>query len=115
MAFTRAAKRPLGMLIYASTKLSRSGRGYSTFASKGTVISQSTGISNASFLSKYSESFGICSRRFTAEAPPGAQQMNLIKQLRERTSAPIKDVKAALVECNWDIGISIKNHLSFLF
>jgi translation elongation factor EF-Ts len=30
--------------------------------------------------------------------------MSLIKQLRERTSAPIKDVKASLVTCNWDIG-----------
>ncbi|KAE8735501.1 Elongation factor Ts [Hibiscus syriacus] len=29
--------------------------------------------------------------------------MSLIKQLRERTSAPIKDVKASLVDCNWDI------------
>lgn len=29
--------------------------------------------------------------------------MNLVKQLRERTSAPIKDVKAALVDSNWDI------------
>ena len=29
--------------------------------------------------------------------------MNLIKQLRERTSAPIKDVKAALMDSNWDI------------
>jgi translation elongation factor EF-Ts len=30
--------------------------------------------------------------------------MSLIRQLRERTSAPIKDVKASLVTCNWDIG-----------
>ncbi|KAE8705685.1 Elongation factor Ts [Hibiscus syriacus] len=29
--------------------------------------------------------------------------MSLIKQLRERTSAPIKDVKFSLVDCNWDI------------
>lgn len=32
-----------------------------------------------------------------------AEQMNLIKQLRERTSAPIKEVKAALVDCQWKI------------
>ncbi|GAU14375.1 hypothetical protein TSUD_249130 [Trifolium subterraneum] len=32
-----------------------------------------------------------------------SNEMNLIKQLRERTSAPIKDVKAALVDSNWDI------------
>ncbi|XP_014503266.1 elongation factor Ts, mitochondrial [Vigna radiata var. radiata] len=32
-----------------------------------------------------------------------SENVNLIKQLRERTSAPIKDVKAALVDSNWDI------------
>ena len=36
-----------------------------------------------------------------------SDQMNLIKQLRERTSAPIKDVKAALVDSNWNIGTHI--------
>ncbi|CAO2187838.1 unnamed protein product [Urochloa humidicola] len=35
--------------------------------------------------------------------------MNLIKQLRERTSAPIKDVKASLVSCNWDIDAAQKD------
>lgn len=34
--------------------------------------------------------------------------MNLIKQLRERTSAPIKDVKAALVDSNWDMDAAQK-------
>lgn len=46
--------------------------------------------------------FGIFPRRFSAEAP-ASEHMNLIKQLRERTSSPIKDVKAALIDCNWDI------------
>lgn len=50
-------------------------------------------------------------RRFSAEVS-GSEQMNLIRQLRERTSAPIKDVKSALVGCNWDIGTNI--FLSFL-
>jgi len=35
--------------------------------------------------------------------------MNLIKQLRQRTSAPIKDVKASLVACNWDIDAAQKD------
>ncbi|OMO78824.1 Translation elongation factor EFTs/EF1B [Corchorus olitorius] len=35
--------------------------------------------------------------------------MSLIKQLRERTCAPIKDVKASLVECNWDIEAAQKD------
>lgn len=48
------------------------------------------------------------SRRFTTEtssssSSSASNQTNLIKQLRERTSAPIKDVKAALMESNWDI------------
>jgi translation elongation factor EF-Ts len=32
-----------------------------------------------------------------------SKEMNLIKQLRERTSAPIKEGKTALVDSNWDI------------
>ncbi|KAG6606990.1 Elongation factor Ts, mitochondrial, partial [Cucurbita argyrosperma subsp. sororia] len=42
-------------------------------------------------------------RRFSVETPAVSDQMSLIKQLRERTSAPIKDVKAALIDCNWNI------------
>lgn len=37
-----------------------------------------------------------------------SNEMSLIKQLRERTSAPIKDVKAALVDSNWDIDAAQK-------
>jgi translation elongation factor Ts len=37
-----------------------------------------------------------------------SKEMNLIKQLRERTSAPIKEVKAALVDSNWDIEVAQK-------
>lgn len=42
-------------------------------------------------------------RKFSVEVP-ASEQMSLIKQLRERTSAPIKDVKSSLIHCNWDIG-----------
>lgn len=42
-------------------------------------------------------------RKFGTEVS-ASEQMNLIRQLRERTSAPIKDVKGALLSCNWDIG-----------
>jgi hypothetical protein len=42
-------------------------------------------------------------RRFRSQVS-SSEQMSLIKQLRERTSAPIKDVKASLVSCDWDIG-----------
>ncbi|KAK9121093.1 hypothetical protein Syun_018710 [Stephania yunnanensis] len=34
----------------------------------------------------------------------GLDKTSIIKHLRERTSAPIKEVKSALVNCNWDIG-----------
>lgn len=44
----------------------------------------------------------IFTRSFAAEVS-ASEQMNLIKLLRERTSAPIKDVKVSLVKCNWDI------------
>ncbi|XP_031491259.1 elongation factor Ts, mitochondrial [Nymphaea colorata] len=46
-------------------------------------------------------------RTFSVETSP-SEQMNLIKQLRESTSAPIKDVKAALVDCSWDIDAAQK-------
>ncbi|GLJ07808.1 hypothetical protein SUGI_0074470 [Cryptomeria japonica] len=41
-------------------------------------------------------------RRYSVEAGV-SEQANLIKQLRERTSAPMKDVKAALVTSNWNL------------
>ncbi|KAK7301742.1 hypothetical protein RJT34_12614 [Clitoria ternatea] len=48
-----------------------------------------------------------CSRHYSSSATDPAN-LNLIKQLRERTSAPIKDVKAALVDSNWDIDAAQK-------
>ncbi|KAJ7516680.1 hypothetical protein O6H91_22G067000 [Diphasiastrum complanatum] len=40
-------------------------------------------------------------RSFSSDAS-GSVQTALIKQLRERTGAPIKDVKALLMQCGWD-------------
>ncbi|CAD6238179.1 unnamed protein product [Miscanthus lutarioriparius] len=51
---------------------------------------------------------GVFFRRFSSEVS-SSEQMNLIKQLRQRTSAPIKDVKASLVACNWDIEAAQKD------
>ncbi|RXH93268.1 hypothetical protein DVH24_013844 [Malus domestica] len=45
---------------------------------------------------------GFFLRGFNMEAS-STDQMSLIKQLRERTNAPIKDVKATLIDSNWDI------------
>ncbi|XP_078434319.1 translation elongation factor Ts (EF-Ts) [Wolffia australiana] len=47
-------------------------------------------------------------RRFSSEVS-ASEQMNLIKLLRERTSAPIKAVKSALVDCNWDLDAAQKD------
>ncbi|KAH7660295.1 Translation elongation factor EFTs/EF1B protein [Dioscorea alata] len=47
-------------------------------------------------------------RMFSSEVSV-SEQMNLIKQLRERTSAPIKDVKSSLVACKWDIEAAQKD------
>jgi hypothetical protein len=41
-----------------------------------------------------------CARAFSSDS---AVQ---IKALRERTGAPIRDVKAALLQCGWDAGSS---------
>lgn len=35
-----------------------------------------------------------------------SSQMTAIKSLRERTNAPISDVKSALVEADWDLGVA---------
>lgn len=44
-----------------------------------------------------------------------SEQMNLIKQLRERTCAPIKDVKSSLVACDWDLGTKVTSHFMVFF
>ncbi|KAG8640428.1 hypothetical protein MANES_13G058700v8 [Manihot esculenta] len=98
MALSRSAKRPLQIML--STRHGFSGKNYSTSTCKAV----STTISQLSDTKTPSESaFGMFFRRFSSQAPVAQEQMSLIKQLRERTSAPIKDVKAALVDCNWDI------------
>lgn len=35
----------------------------------------------------------------------GSGQLAAIKELREKTGAPMKDVKQVLVSSNWDIGV----------
>lgn len=107
MALFRNAKRTLGMSLYGARQTVAVA--YSTGGSKGVAISQSTHVTapNFAFL-------GLFSRRFSSQAPSSSEQMNLIKQLRERTSAPIKDVKASLVECNWDIGTEYSRFCFYL-
>uniref|UniRef100_A0A453S661 Elongation factor Ts, mitochondrial n=1 Tax=Aegilops tauschii subsp. strangulata TaxID=200361 RepID=A0A453S661_AEGTS len=88
MAWGQGARRPiLGLLSRAQRQAAR---GY-TSATFETHLSSNHFAQN-----------GMIRRRFSSEVP-ASEQMNLIKQLRERTCAPIKDVKASLVSCNWDI------------
>ncbi|KAK9110641.1 hypothetical protein Sjap_018701 [Stephania japonica] len=47
-------------------------------------------------------------RSFAVDAS-GLDKTSIIKHLRERTSAPIKEVKSALVNCNWDIEAAQKD------
>ncbi|XP_065873815.1 elongation factor Ts, mitochondrial [Euphorbia lathyris] len=102
MALCRSAKRPLQMML--STRVANTGQNYST----RTAVSLST--SQFADTKSVSESaFGSFFRRFSSKVPAASEQMDLIKQLRVRTSAPIKDVKAALVDCNWDIEAAQKD------
>ncbi|XP_059451712.1 elongation factor Ts, mitochondrial [Corylus avellana] len=81
MAFSGATKRSLGTLLYQR------------------LMSSSCTYAH----SRCGGGPSIASRRFSSEGSSSSNQMNLIRQLRERTSAPMKDVKAALIESNWDI------------
>ncbi|KAF8648674.1 hypothetical protein HU200_064722 [Digitaria exilis] len=93
MAWGQGARKPLfGLLLRGQQQ---SARGYSSaFQTRvlGTHVPQND----------------MFHRRFSSQAS-SSEQMNLIKQLRERTSAPIKDVKASLVSCNWDIDAAQKD------
>ncbi|XP_039046921.1 elongation factor Ts, mitochondrial-like [Hibiscus syriacus] len=98
MAFFKNAKQPLGIILYKTRLSTYSRHGYSTWVTKEASHARSKDAE----ASKTAYLYWI-SRRFNSKAASSAEQMGLIKQLRERTSAPIKDVKATLVGCNWDI------------
>nr|VDC91451.1 unnamed protein product [Brassica oleracea] len=111
MAFARAARRPIGVLFYSASASGRfsSGNEYSTVASKlESLLSHTKSFVSPGYASPF-RGFGNFLRSFSSESPAVSDQMSLIKQLRQRTSAPIKDVKASLVECNWDIEAAQKD------
>ncbi|KAK6127001.1 hypothetical protein DH2020_039257 [Rehmannia glutinosa] len=96
MGFTRGMKRPIEILYKRLSSPVNCGHAYSTStAQKGILFT--------------SQRFGICFTRTYSSEVSASEQMNLIKQLRERTSAPIKEVKSALVACNWDIEAAQKD------
>jgi len=94
MAWGQGARKPILGLVFRAQQ--QAARGYSSSAFKtrllGTLVPQND----------------MFPRRFSSQVS-SSEQMNLIKQLRERTSAPIKDVKASLVSCDWDIEAAQKD------
>lgn len=77
--------------------------GYTTWECRGNTLVQPSVLVNHS-ISLNSPTI----RRYSLEVS-SSEQINLIKQLRERTSAPIKDVKSSLVDCKWDIDAAQKD------
>ncbi|KAK9278997.1 hypothetical protein L1049_028579 [Liquidambar formosana] len=105
MAFFRGAKRSVGILYNRRSSPSPS---YSTWTCRENSISQVRKI-RSSFPFEHTNlqcAFARVLRRSFNVEVAASEQMNLIKQLRERTSAPIKDVKSALIDCNWDIEVA---------
>lgn len=116
MAYFRNAKQQVRILLCNSfsSRIYHTNRYYDT-VSRGSSFSQPGEVKGYSRI-KYvnpGPAFGLISRQFSNQAPSGTEQMNLIKQLRERTSAPIKDVKLALIDCNWDPGMVIECSLYY--
>ncbi|KAH0774503.1 hypothetical protein KY290_011640 [Solanum tuberosum] len=101
MVFYCGVKRPIAIIYKSLNSSICCGHGYSTLTRYGNSIAEFGG-----YFHKHGNgprTFAVSIRRYSAEIS-SSEQMNLIKLLRERTSAPIKEVKAALVTSNWDIG-----------
>ncbi|XP_062191435.1 elongation factor Ts, mitochondrial [Phragmites australis] len=94
MAWGQGVRRPIMGLLFRAQQ--QAAQGYSSSAFQ------------THLLGNHVPQNGMFLRRFSSEVP-ASEQMSLIKQLRERTSAPIKDVKASLVSCNWDIEAAQKD------
>lgn len=116
MGFARGMKRPIGILYKRLSSPVNCVHASSTSIMRKGILFTMFSENNAAGISNYSKAindFGICFTRNYSSEVSASEQMNLIKQLRERTSAPIKEVKSALVACNWDIGESMNFLLSF--
>lgn len=91
MAFSTSAKKPIWLVVSKLSALGQPSRGDFSPISPRQFVNQI--VWNQ-----------VLMRKFSAEVS-ATDQINRIKLLRERTSAPIKDVKTALVNCNWDLGL----------
>lgn len=109
MAYSGRARRPISFLL----KQLKTSHSYSSWTRGNGFNGQSMFQSNAISRCKAPSfrptaelgwilGFSHSCRGYSAEVG-STEQVGLIKQLRERTSAPMKDVKAALVDCNWDL------------
>ncbi|GAB4859287.1 hypothetical protein Ancab_010749 [Ancistrocladus abbreviatus] len=105
MAFSQGAKYPFGIIYRRLGHPIYSGHGYSTLTSKSIPVPKDEVGQISSLLTKYAHSIAAprTSLRICTAVASAAEPTSLIKQLRERTSAPMKDVNSALVDCNWDI------------
>ncbi|KAK9074124.1 hypothetical protein SSX86_006721 [Deinandra increscens subsp. villosa] len=92
MMFSRGAKQSIEMLCRRVSTPVHSKYGYSTRSYRENFVSES----------KRNETQCAFVRKYSSQVSP-SDHMNLIKKLREITSAPIKDVKSALIDCNWDL------------
>lgn len=104
--FYRGVNRPIAIIYKSLNNSICCGHGYSTLTRYGNSIAESRG-----YFHKHGDgprTFDVSIRRYSADIS-SLEQMNLIKLLRERTSAPIKEVKAALVTSNWDIEAAQKD------
>lgn len=95
MAFSTSAKKPIWLVVSKLSALGQPSRGDFSPISPRQFVNQI--VWNQ-----------VLMRKFSAEVS-ATDQINRIKQLRERTSAPIKDVKTALVNCNWDLEAAQKD------
>ncbi|XP_074564959.1 elongation factor Ts, mitochondrial-like [Curcuma longa] len=102
MAFSRSTRKPIWLVVSKLSALVQPSRGY---------ISQSHTVKPTISPRQFANqilSTQVLPRRFSTEVS-ATEQINRIKILRERTSAPIKDVKMALVNCSWDLEAAQKD------
>ncbi|MQL96452.1 hypothetical protein Taro_029124 [Colocasia esculenta] len=111
MSCSRGAKLSAAWWILRGRSAACGGRqthGYSSWASGACGVAERSSGGSAVPSGGRWHPLPTLLRRFATDAS-ASEQMNLIRQLRERTSAPIKDVKASLVSCNWDIDAAQKD------
>lgn len=102
---TRGIKRPVEILYKRLSSPVNYGHASASIVRKGVLFTMLL-EKNVAGIPKYSKpinSFGIHFTQSYSSEVSSSEQVNLIKQLRDRTSAPFKEVKSSLVACNWDI------------